>query len=262
MPKPPLPNIKIISPLSELDFIGKGYYDFADESHFWMKWRFLAFIKQLKRNQIPLETYLKGFEIGCGHGVFRKQIEGNSNWAIDGADLDLNSLKSNPAGKGDLYLYNIFEKQKSFENKYDFVCLFDVIEHIEQDQQFLEAAAFHLKKGGLLFINVPALPALFSNYDTYMGHQRRYTKESLKDVLERSRLDVLDIQYWGLSLIPILFLRKAILKSCKDPQQSVQKGFAPPNPLVNQLLVCLMHVENFLTARPFLGTSLLAIARK
>ncbi len=152
-------EVKILSPNSQLSFVS-GWYDLANADHFWMKGRLAALLKQFKNNGIPTDRVLRGLEIGCGHGVLRAQIEGKTQWIIDGCDLDLVSLKNNPPAKGNIFLYNIFDRLDFLKSYYDFIILYDVIEHIEDVTPFVDACLFHLKPGGYVFFNVPALDQL------------------------------------------------------------------------------------------------------
>jgi hypothetical protein len=62
-------------------------------------------------------------------------------------------------------------------------------------------------------------------------------------------------------LVPLLFARKALLGDRSGPEV-IREGFQPPHPWVNRALIALMRAETALLARPWLGTSLLAAARK
>jgi len=113
-----------------------------------------------------------------------------------------------------------------------------------------------------VFINVPALMSLYSAYDEVVGHQRRYNKKTLWELLDDCHLEVADIQYWGLSMIPLLFLRKIFVTQDQGTNRIIQNGFAPPNPLIHSVLKTIMSIENALVPHPFLGTSVMAVGRK
>jgi len=254
-------NIRIISSLDDFAFI-RSWYDFSDESHFWMQSRVNAFFNQASSINIPLKEKLKGIEVGCGNGVLRTQIKHITNWSIDGVELDIEALKRNPVGHEELYLYDITEKKEEFFEKYDFLFLYDVLEHIEDVQTFLKACSFHMKKDGFLFVNVPALQFLHCAYDTVQGHVKRYTKTLLSKELTDHGFKILDIRYWGFFLIPLLMIRKLITSEKQNHDSIIKKGFEPPSNQINSLLKTLMAFETFLTKRPPLGTSVMAIAKK
>lgn len=254
-------DIKIISQVSDISF-NKIWHSLADERHFWMQWRLEAFKNQLSYLNIPLDRKMVGMEIGCGSGVLRNQLNRMTHWTVDGIDLDINVLRHNKQGRGQLFIYNVLEKNKDFENKYDFLFLYDVLEHIEDTQPFLDACLFHLKKGGYLFINTPALENFKSVYDKAVGHLRRYNKKTLYDELLKADLRVLDISYWGFFLLPLLSLRKITTSNNQSNDDNIRRGFKPPNRLINSFLKILLKGETFLFKRVPVGASIMAVALK
>jgi len=61
--------------------------------------------------------------------------------------------------------------------------MFDVLEHIEDEQSFLKDLHGRMAVGGKLFVTVPAFNMLWSEEDDQVGHYRRYTLASLERVL-------------------------------------------------------------------------------
>jgi SAM-dependent methyltransferase len=82
------------------------------------------------------------------------------------------------------------------EASFDTILYVDVLEHIEDDRGELERAAARLRPGGRLVVLAPAHQWLFSPFDSAIGHFRRYTKRSLRELappgLELTRLRYLD----------------------------------------------------------------------
>ncbi|MGE0266948.1 MAG: class I SAM-dependent methyltransferase [Candidatus Omnitrophota bacterium] len=253
------PDIQIISKPNDFTFV-EQWYELANEEHFWMIWRLKAFMNQVRSLKIPLNQPLHGIDVGCGRGLLREQIEQQTAWTVDGAEIDLDSLKRNSRSRGRLFFYNILEQNDRFRQSYDFLFLYDVLEHIENTHQFLRACCFMLKKNGLLFVNVPANQRLFSPYDTAMGHLRRYDKISLANEFDTDTFRLTDIRYWGFSLLPVLLARTLMLKNKKNGHNDIiRSGFRPPHPLVNEAFKSLMSVETALLKRPAHGTSVLAV---
>jgi 2-polyprenyl-3-methyl-5-hydroxy-6-metoxy-1,4-benzoquinol methylase len=108
-------------------------------------------------------------EIGCGHGLVQRQIEDRFGIPVDGIDLNLSSLKASISGKGKLFCYDIFEERPEFRETYDFLILFDVLEHIEDQLGFFTLASNFLPPGGSIAINVPARQELFSAFDVQVA---------------------------------------------------------------------------------------------
>ena len=236
------------------------WFEIATEDHFWMKWRFNCLMKY--KHLFKENSEFKVLEIGCGNGVVMNQFRFETGIPIDGCDLNEGALKLVNQGESNLFLYNIYDTNKELINKYDAIFLFDVIEHIDNDSDFVAKALEHGKDGGLLFINVPALKALFSKYDVQAGHIRRYNKRNIEDLLNKLDLEIIDVQYWGLSLIPIAILRKIYLIFV-PAKKIIDNGFKPPSRFINELLILLMKIElRLIRNNKFLGTSLMAVARK
>jgi SAM-dependent methyltransferase len=238
------------------------WYDSATEDHFWMQWRFRALMGLLAHCGANVAAPLKGLDIGCGAGVLQAQIEAATIWTLDGADVNRAALTQNTGGRGRVLLYDIRERRPELAGSYDFITMFDVIEHIAEPVPFIEAAAAHLKPGGMAFINVPALQALYSPYDDAAGHFRRYNRRALARELGAAGFEVTNLRYWGGSLLPILALRSLMLRFVRQDRDIIRLGFAPPSAAIHARLVALMRTEMAIAPRPWLGTSLLASALK
>ena len=65
------------------------------------------------------------------------------------------------------------------DNSIDVAWSFNVLEHIEDDQQTLQQLVRVLKPGGRLVVFVPAFDCIFSKMDERVGHLRRYTLDDL-----------------------------------------------------------------------------------
>jgi hypothetical protein len=80
--------------------------------------------------------------------------------------------------------------------------LFDVVEHIEDDVEFLKTLSVYLKKGAKLYITVPSFNWLWSNEDKFAGHYRRYTLKSIKKVLEKAGYEI-EYSTYIFSILPL-----------------------------------------------------------
>ena len=67
----------------------------------------------------------------------------------------------------------------------DYIFSLNVLEHIENDEAVLKELFNALRRGGKLFLYVPAFPFLFSSMDQQVGHFRRYTKSGLISALQK-----------------------------------------------------------------------------
>lgn len=78
--------------------------------------------------------------------------------------------------------------------KYNTVLYIDVLEHIENDHQEINEIAKHIHLGGYLIILSPAFNFLFSEFDSSIGHYRRYTKKLLRNTIP-ANFDVVSLKY-------------------------------------------------------------------
>lgn len=85
--------------------------------------------------------------------------------------------------------------------------LFDVIEHVEHDAEFLVRLCNLLQPAGRIYLTVPCHPWLWSSADTHAGHFRRHTKATLASLLEpQFRIDYFSY-YFAPLVLPQLLLR-------------------------------------------------------
>jgi hypothetical protein len=113
-----------------------------------------------------------------------------------------------------------------------------------------------LRPEGHLVIVAPAFQWLFSALDEYAGHYRRYTRQSLRQVLENSELEVVHDQYFNtLGILGWIFFKAFPPKSIDEP--SVNQGVR----LFDKIFVPLASIVDAILFH-LLGLSVLVVARK
>jgi SAM-dependent methyltransferase len=247
-------GIDVVSAVRRQEFPDE-WYDASDASHFWFRWRLSVLRRTLADAGADTAAALAALDVGCGSGVLAAQLEGATAWTVDGTDLNLAALERCAPRRGRTLYYDVTEERAELVGRYDAVVLFDVLEHVPDPRALVRSALRHLKPEGILLVNVPALPALMSAYDRAAGHLRRYTRRSLADELGDLGLETRVLRYWGLSLVPLVAARKALL--ARAGPRTIDRGFRPPFPGVNAALSSLMRVETALLRAPPLGTSVM-----
>ncbi len=153
--------------------------------------------------------------------------------------------------------YNVCQQDRQFRAAFAVIFLFDVLEHIQEEDIFLKSALFHLAPGGSLLVNVPAGQWAHSAYDVAAGHVRRYSFQTLQDAASRVNLNVTRWTYWGLPLLPSLALRKLWLSGATDQSKIISTGFDSRGKSLNRLLHLLSRCERI--PQKVAGTSLMAV---
>lgn len=130
------------------------------------------------------------------------------------------------------------------ENKYDLVCAFDVIEHIENDKKAINELKRVCKPNGFIFLTVPAYQFLWSNHDVVNHHFRRYTKNNFIDLVKPDLSKLVKSSYFNsLLFIPITLFRllSKIIKS-KNNLKSDLENFNE-NSAVNKVFEKIFSLE-------------------
>jgi SAM-dependent methyltransferase len=76
-----------------------------------------------------------------------------------------------------------------------FIFSLNVFEHIERDTAAIQDVCRKLKPGGALLIYVPAFECLWTSLDEKVFHFRRYTKRSLRRLVEQEGFTIEQVRY-------------------------------------------------------------------
>ena len=154
------------------------------------------------------------------------------------------------------YARVITDKKEALSGAYDLIGLFDVLEHIEHDADFLMEAHQALTPKGRLIVTVPAFQALWSAHDEEHHHFRRYSRSEIKNLFRKAGYEIDYVSYWNASLLPVA----ATLRLWGGSGE----GGLSPHPFINSVLSCWLRMEAAiigLAPLPF-GLSLVVVARK
>lgn len=129
----------------------------------------------------------KVLDFGCGERPFELFF---SRFEAQTVACD---LQQNRFGTVDVVLDREARKLPFETGTFDAICLFDVLEHVEDDLALLGELCRILKDGGLLLLSVPFMYRFHEIPHDY----RRYTTTGLQYVLTRCGFDVQEIQPMG-----------------------------------------------------------------
>ena len=230
------------------------------EGYYWWHTGRMSIVDAQLSNLTRVKKSLKILNIGCGTGGTIPTLE--KYGAVENVDISPEALK--------------FLMQKGYEGKlikdhrlpfkdqeFDLVIALDVLEHINQDRLSLDEWKRVLKKGGKVFITVPAYRFLWSGHDVSLQHHRRYTTKALDWDLKKSDYTKIKLSYmitFSFFLVTgFRWLHKLTGKKMTETTSYVNL----PSP-INSLFNSLLKMEGILLKYinlPF-GTSVLAVYEK
>jgi 2-polyprenyl-6-hydroxyphenyl methylase/3-demethylubiquinone-9 3-methyltransferase len=178
----------------------------------------------------------KVLDIGCGGGLFLSLLK-KEGAKVTGIELSDSRAQYAATQHGlEVHKHPIESDfwQKSFEDSFDAVTLWDVIEHVNYPLQTLQCAVNVLKRGGLLLIDTPCRDSFYhqvgeityrlsgGRFPTFLnamysshlfGHKQIFSAAEMKDIFRSSGLEVVELQKFHELSFPYDFYLKKLLRS-------------------------------------------------
>ncbi len=223
----------------------------------------LSFIKKF----ICIDSRLRGndtieiLDAGCGTGRLAELMKKYGN--VTGIDMSNDALKL--AKKRGIETQKASVTKLPFKNNsFDIVTSIDVItsKHVKNDMDALKEFARVLKPNGMLLLRVSAIAWLILPHDTYVHSNKRYSKQMLKQKLEKCGFQIEKISYIQFLLFFPALISHFYYQIFPNPKvhSSIQKSNKIVNRIGNLALSCERFVIPFFPL-PF-GLGLIAICRK
>ena len=230
-----------------------------EEKHWWFKARreiIKSTLAKMEINQNP-----KILEVGSGTGGNLKMLSSFGDLtSVEISELAINISKIKTGNIVDIKSGSLPDNLPNFTHNFDLICLFDVLEHIKEDDRSLEKIYSLLNPNGFIFITVPAHQWLWSEIDELVEHVRRYSKKELKKKIFNAGFELKKISFFNFFLFPLAVLARLTSKLFK--KQAL--GLSIPIKIINDCLYYIFSSEKrFLKRINFpLGLSLICVARK
>jgi hypothetical protein len=169
----------------------------------------LKIVSSLLQRHLPPDRPARILDIGCGDAWLVEQLAArfpdNHFVAIDQAfeQDELMEIRWRLRDEPIEVFQRLQDVPDRADEPVDMVLLLDVLEHIEDDEGFLEDLQFHagITADTRLMITVPAWQGLFCSHDAFLGHYRRYTAPMLEQRLARSGFAVQESGYFFSGLL-------------------------------------------------------------
>jgi SAM-dependent methyltransferase len=177
----------------------------VEDKSFWYRHRNEIVLDAMRR--FPPRGWL--FEIGAGNGAVCAAlaaaglrvvaIEPTVAWARNARRRGLDHVVC-------AHFQNAGFSPGTLEN----AALFDVIEHIPDDQRFLTELRSLMPTDGLLYLAAPAFTSLWSSEDDLSGHCRRYHRSELEERVTAAGFSVEYRTYFFAPLAPAILVARSL----------------------------------------------------
>lgn len=199
------------------------YYK-QERCHWWFSVRSQILSAILRQNTDPNRKY-KIIDIGVATGASTELLRAWGDVTPVEYDKDCCEFASRILNT---HVHNDSITDLHFEDEsFDVVCAFDVIEHVADHRKAVQEMYRVCRKGGWIFITVPALMSLWSQHDVINHHHRRYRRSELLDLFKDLRGTHQRVTYFNSLLFPPIYLFRSIsrLFQGKTPKTQVTSDF-------------------------------------
>ncbi len=241
------------------------YRELADleADNFWFRAR-NHLLSLLARRYFPSSG--KYLEIGCGTGFVLQMLQRQlTTWQISATEFQPEGIQfAQERVSSDVAFYQMNACSIPFENEFDAIGAFDVIEHIRDDNSALENVYRALKDGGIFILSVPQHMALWSKYDEIGCHFRRYSNKELVKKLRSAGFTIKESISFNFVLLPLMMLSRFFSNKKEVEDFDVLEEFRLPK-ILNSMFFQMLRLEAVLIrlgVRSPVGGSRVVVAQK
>ena len=235
-----------------------------EDTHFWFAARRDLLLRSLGKFPPPKTSDERGLhflDVGCGTGATLDAL--TRLGTVTGLDAEPLALEfCRRRGHENLVCASATDLPFP-DHSFGAVVALDVLEHIADDRAAFAEISRVLQPGGLLFLTVPAYPALWSGHDVALMHHRRYVAADIVTRLGECGLHKEYLTYTVSFLLPVVWAWRK-WRNRRPPGAMPRADITEAPAFVNAFLRGLLRLESRLFLRfpaPF-GLTVFAVARK
>jgi 2-polyprenyl-3-methyl-5-hydroxy-6-metoxy-1,4-benzoquinol methylase len=234
------------------DFTEEQYdtiYPDGIENHYWTKSRNKFVTKFTKK----YHTTGKILEVGCGKGIVIKYLIDHN---IEVCGVELADVSPLIEVKDKVWTnHDVKDLPIDYCDQVETILLLDVIEHLPDPESFLQQLKEQFRRLKTVIITVPARKELFSNYDEFNGHFRRYDLEILNNTVANIQARVVFQTY----LYHILYLPTILILLFSGKRST---NIKPPKNIMlvlHAIIAECLYFDFLIFPKTWKGTSILSI---
>jgi len=224
--------------------------------HWWWRARerlILSTIEEIRRDRN------KGaiLDVGCGDGLLFDCLSQFGD--VEGVESDSSLVSDEGPWRSKIHVMpfnHVFQPRK----RYSLILMLDVLEHLEDPRNCLTHALDLLESDGTILLTVPAFSCLWTRHDDLNRHFRRYTKNSLIQLMSEVGISRFVCRYFFIWVFPV----KLLLHYWEHLVGATPTVPTVPARWLNEVFFRLSILEQKLLANQSipLGASLIAVGQK
>ena len=219
----------------------------TQNSHWWFVGRRNIIKSQIRKLNLKKESEI--LEVGCGTGGNIELLTKFGNVSA----FEMNEYALRTSKKIAKKINFSIELSPGYcpdnipfkEKKFDFICMLDVLEHIEEDDTTISNLKNKLNENGHILITVPAYNWLWSKHDEINHHKRRYSKGSIKKLIQSKNMKLIKLSYFNSFLFPIAAAVRLLDLEKNIDEREINKN-SVNNRIFNWLLTKIFSFERHL----------------
>lgn len=233
-----------------------------EADNFWFRSRNRLLVWAVQRYFSKAKNFL---EIGCGTGFVLSGIrEACPKLILAGGEIHSEGLNFAAKRLPGVELFQMDGRRIPFREEFDVIGAFDVLEHVEEDEEVLSQMFQATRKGGGILLTVPHHAFLWSPVDDFAHHVRRYKTRELREKVQRAGFPVVRLTSFVSLLLPLVTLsrfKKRVTGNESDPKAD----YVNMSSLANATLERILDGERTMIRAGLsfpAGASMLLVARR
>lgn len=221
------------------------------DRNYWFQARHRLIADALMANCRPGATVL---DVGCGPGFAVKYLR-QLGFASFG--VELSRPKLSPGVEEFVTCgVSVSDTPTTLADQVEVLTFLDVIEHVGEPVALLKQALERCPSAQHVVVTVPARNEIWSNYDEFFGHHRRYSRTLLTHEAKAAGLEPVSVEY----VFHSLYAAAWAVKLLGQPRSTAEKPTRYPS--VHRFLAGLLRAESRLLPSSLPGSSVLGVFRR